>query len=561
MPRNSSGTYSLPAGNPVISGTVIESSWANTTMEDIAEALTWSLDRRGFGGMTVPLYFADGTKAAPGASWNNEQSTGFYRAALGDIRVSVIGQDLFRWWQGEAYVWDSDNATWQKVVASNSIDVDSSGNVTFNNNVTVDGNSTFSGNTTINGDLVVDGQNITTIIQGTGALNRPYRYWKMYNMTPTDNFTAIRLAEIALNFSGTDVQTLATLTSSAPVSNLSYLNDGSTTSSLSIPNNSLTDLELYWDFGASAPQALTSVSQFRVSLEGVGGIGLSGYAIAASDDGTAWTNIATFSGLYPPSGAYETPNYLFQASPGAGVLYPNFDDGYGLGFRATVGTGFEFSTLREVHDYLSARPVASPSMTYVEVILEEGWELGSFDQDYYILFGEANYEIYFDNYSGEANLDFGSTSLFVSSRLTVYTSHILCGGLTVDSTRVVFQGVDLTVAGNISLLTPTRLDGVAVVCNSFTAKNLEISGSIAASGSVSVTESLTSNTLNVGAATLSVGRGARVSINVFTSTGAVNVDVGSFVALGTVSGSPIYGITKNVVSTAIATRGAVIYAP
>ena len=43
MSRNGSGTYSLPAGNPVVTGTTISSTWANTTLNDIANALTGSL--------------------------------------------------------------------------------------------------------------------------------------------------------------------------------------------------------------------------------------------------------------------------------------------------------------------------------------------------------------------------------------------------------------------------------------------------------------------------------------------------------------------------------------
>jgi len=43
MSRNGSGTYSLPAGNPVVTGTTITSSWANTTMQNIADALTQSV--------------------------------------------------------------------------------------------------------------------------------------------------------------------------------------------------------------------------------------------------------------------------------------------------------------------------------------------------------------------------------------------------------------------------------------------------------------------------------------------------------------------------------------
>jgi len=43
MSRNGSGTYNLPAGNPVVSGSTITSAWANTTLTDIANALTGSL--------------------------------------------------------------------------------------------------------------------------------------------------------------------------------------------------------------------------------------------------------------------------------------------------------------------------------------------------------------------------------------------------------------------------------------------------------------------------------------------------------------------------------------
>ena len=43
MSRNGSGVYSLPAGNPVVTNTTISSTWANTTLGDIATALTGSL--------------------------------------------------------------------------------------------------------------------------------------------------------------------------------------------------------------------------------------------------------------------------------------------------------------------------------------------------------------------------------------------------------------------------------------------------------------------------------------------------------------------------------------
>lgn len=43
MARNGSGTYNLPAGNPVTTGTTISSTWANGTLSDMATALTGSI--------------------------------------------------------------------------------------------------------------------------------------------------------------------------------------------------------------------------------------------------------------------------------------------------------------------------------------------------------------------------------------------------------------------------------------------------------------------------------------------------------------------------------------
>ena len=55
MSRNGSGTYTLPAGNPVVTGTTISSTWANNTLSDIATALTGSLAADGQTTATGPL--------------------------------------------------------------------------------------------------------------------------------------------------------------------------------------------------------------------------------------------------------------------------------------------------------------------------------------------------------------------------------------------------------------------------------------------------------------------------------------------------------------------------
>ena len=78
MPRNSTGVYTLPLP-PVIAGEIIEAVWANSTMNDIGQALTDSLDRNGRGGMLAPFFFTDGTVGNPGAAWANAPGTGLYR--------------------------------------------------------------------------------------------------------------------------------------------------------------------------------------------------------------------------------------------------------------------------------------------------------------------------------------------------------------------------------------------------------------------------------------------------------------------------------------------------
>ena len=76
MSRAAGGTYTLPAGNPVVTGTVISSTWANTTLSDLATAMTDSLSRSGLGGMTAPLLGSDGTQALPAYSFTSEPSSG-----------------------------------------------------------------------------------------------------------------------------------------------------------------------------------------------------------------------------------------------------------------------------------------------------------------------------------------------------------------------------------------------------------------------------------------------------------------------------------------------------
>lgn len=104
MPRNSSGIYTLPAGNPVVTATTIASAWANGTFTDVATEVTNSLDRSGRGGMLAFLRGVDGTVAAPAFSFTAEIGTGFYRQAVGSIGFASQGTNYgnltTNGWQG-----------------------------------------------------------------------------------------------------------------------------------------------------------------------------------------------------------------------------------------------------------------------------------------------------------------------------------------------------------------------------------------------------------------------------------------------------------------------------
>jgi hypothetical protein len=91
MSRDSNGAHSLPAGNPVSSGTAISSTVHNATTADLSAEITDSLSRSGKGGMTAPLKGVDGSAAAPAVSFTSEPGTGLYRAGANNPAVAVSG--------------------------------------------------------------------------------------------------------------------------------------------------------------------------------------------------------------------------------------------------------------------------------------------------------------------------------------------------------------------------------------------------------------------------------------------------------------------------------------
>ncbi len=95
MPRDGSGIYTLPAGNPVVTNTIIASAWANNTLSDIAAQLNNVFTRDGLLGPTAPFKVVDGTVNAPGLAWNAEPGLGWYRPGTNKLSFATAGTTVF----------------------------------------------------------------------------------------------------------------------------------------------------------------------------------------------------------------------------------------------------------------------------------------------------------------------------------------------------------------------------------------------------------------------------------------------------------------------------------
>lgn len=158
MPRNTGGTYTRPASNPVSTGTTITSNWANETTSDIATELTNSLDRGGRGGMAAPLQLADGTAAAPGLTFVTDADLGFYRAGANDMRAVALATAL---------------QTWTPTRVGFGVNVAVTGNLSATGTLAITGQSTLTGNVGMSGALTVTGAiagSSTLGVSGNGSV-------------------------------------------------------------------------------------------------------------------------------------------------------------------------------------------------------------------------------------------------------------------------------------------------------------------------------------------------------------------------------------------------------
>jgi len=145
MPRDSSGNYSLPSGvNPVITGTTVASTWANTTMNDLATEMTDSLSRSGKGGMIAAFKVADGALSTPGLAFANESNTGLYRSGTGTMQVVITGTSVAT----------ITNTTWTMPSISATGTISATGGFTGNLTGNVTGTATSAATATTASDVV-----------------------------------------------------------------------------------------------------------------------------------------------------------------------------------------------------------------------------------------------------------------------------------------------------------------------------------------------------------------------------------------------------------------------
>lgn len=190
MSRNGSGTYNLPAGNPVSSGSVISSSWANSTLSDIATALTGSIAADGQTPIVANLNMGGnkltnlGTGVAGTDAANVTQVTSAVAITGGNIDGTPIGQTT-----AAAGLFTTLGAT---------------GSATVGVDLTVTGNGTFNGTGSLK---VPSGTLAQRNVNSLGALrfNSTYGYF--------EGCVAVTLGQTISTI--TRVSTTATLTTAA----------------------------------------------------------------------------------------------------------------------------------------------------------------------------------------------------------------------------------------------------------------------------------------------------------------------------------------------------------
>ena len=113
MARNGSGTYSLPAGQPVVTGTSISSTVFNTLTSDLASALTTSVSSDGQTPITGGLKALDGTAGACSYTFTASAGTGLYSPATNQAAIAAGGVQVIKFSSGATTITGTASVTGQ----------------------------------------------------------------------------------------------------------------------------------------------------------------------------------------------------------------------------------------------------------------------------------------------------------------------------------------------------------------------------------------------------------------------------------------------------------------
>jgi hypothetical protein len=174
MAYNGSGTYIPPAGQPVATGTVIQSNTFNTLVTDIGNTFNNVLPRDGQASMAGQLKITDGTSGVPGIAFNSEASTGMYRPNSGALALVAGGVENMRINSaGRVLVGTASDDGTNKLQVNGPAKV--SGGTTLASTLTVTGATTLSStlgvtsNATVGGTLGVTGATSLSSVSTSGA--------------------------------------------------------------------------------------------------------------------------------------------------------------------------------------------------------------------------------------------------------------------------------------------------------------------------------------------------------------------------------------------------------
>jgi hypothetical protein len=238
MPRNS-GTYTLPAGNPVVSGTAISSTVQNNTMNDIGNEITNSIPRDGSAPPTnnIPMGnfkitgIGAGTLAADVPQLQQIQSglSSYLTAVSGTNAIigTLSSPALSAYVAGNVFVFTSTGTN----TGAATININAIGAKTINK----DGAALVAGDI-VSGrsyEIIYDGTNFNLIsgagINSSSIQNQTYTYFTTggtstaYTLTPSPAVTALAAGQLFLvNFNATAGATPTLAVSGLTAKNLKY---------------------------------------------------------------------------------------------------------------------------------------------------------------------------------------------------------------------------------------------------------------------------------------------------------------------------------------------------